>query len=362
METMFQYIKETPQQCLENIENSLQLTKVIVDEFLKKDYKRIEIVASGSSYNGSLTAKYYMEKLLKMKVEVITSFSAYNYETIFNPDTFYIGMGQSGRSKNTNSALELIRQSGCNTIGVTGNVDSVMKNYCDAICNWGMGIEKIGYVTKGYSTSVLFYMLFALETAYRKMIINQEQYANEKQNLRLMVKAIEDTITAAQKWYADNGNDLYDFKRCQVLGYGPNYAVALEGALKIEETMGKASTAYEMEEFLHGPYIETNGDRAVFVIDSLGKPGERALKMYENLHDLTDKVYLITPREIADPKVLTVKGNLNEFYSPLVNVVAFQTIAANGNAKWVNPLQEIRVKFSEKMDAKVPKTGNEVGL
>jgi len=119
METMFQYINETPKQCLENIENSKELTKDIVNAFLEKDYKRIQITASGSSFNGSQTAKYFIEKLLKMKVEICTSFTMENYETIFDQDTFYVGMGQSGRSMNTNHAMKRIQEHGHKVVGVT---------------------------------------------------------------------------------------------------------------------------------------------------------------------------------------------------------------------------------------------------
>ncbi len=362
METMFQYINETPKQCLENIENSKELTKDIVNAFLEKDYKRIQITASGSSFNGSQTAKYFIEKLLKMKVEICTSFTMENYETIFDQDTFYVGMGQSGRSMNTNHAMKRIQEHGHKVVGVTGNVESVMKDNCDVICNWGMGIEKIGFVTKGYSTSVLFYILFALEAALGSSRISAEEYDSIKSELREMVAVMEKAIPLANKWYADNEEELTDFKRVQVLGYGPNYGVALEGALKIEETMGKASTGWEMEEFLHGPYIETNHERTVFVIDSLGNPSDRAVKLYHELHSLTPHVFLITNKKIEDRHVLTIDHQLSEHFSTLVNVIAFQTVAANGNAKWVNPIQETRLAFIDRMSSKSPKTGKEVGL
>ena len=156
METMFQYINETPLQCRENIQNSKELTKPVVEAFCKKDYKRIEIIASGSSYNASMTAKYFMEKILTLKVEVLSSYTACHCETIFEDDTFYLGIGQSGRSTNTNDAMKKVRENGQIVVGLTGNTESVMKDHCDVICNWGMGIEKIGFVTKGYSTAVLF--------------------------------------------------------------------------------------------------------------------------------------------------------------------------------------------------------------
>ena len=143
---------------------------------------------------------------------------------------------------------------------------------------------------------------------------------------------------------------------------GPNHAVALEGALKIAETTGHAATAYEMEEFLHGPSIETNAERTVIIVDSLGQPSDRAVKMYESVHELTSRVYLITNRKIDYPKVLSINHHLDEHFSVLFNVIPFQVISAMGRDKWVNPLDEARKRMNDIMGSKAPKTGNEVGL
>lgn len=363
METMFQYINETPGQCRENINNSKELTKEIVGAFLESNYKRIQIVASGSSYHGAVTAKYFVEKVLKMKVEVLTSFTVNNYETIFDADTFYIGMGQSGRSTNTNDAMKKVQSKGYKIVGVTGNVESVMKNNADTICNWGMGIEKIGFVTKGYSTSVLFYMLFAIDAGLVKGIITQEEYDDYKKQMLEMCDVMERAIPAVDAWYARNAADLYEnLNRVQVLGYGPGFGAALEGALKIEETMGKASSGYEFEEFLHGPCYETNHERSVFVLDTNGTTKPRVLQLYKEIHTMTSNVYLITNQKFDDDKVCTIEHDLDEYMAVLVDIIAMQTIAAHGREKWVNPILDKRVAFCEVMNAKSPKTGKEVGL
>lgn len=362
METMFQYINETPAQCRYNINNSKELTKKIVDAFMKKDYKRIEIIASGSSYNGSLTAKYYVEKILKMKVEVITSFTVNHFEEIFDDNTFYIGMSQSGRSMNTNDAMKKVQNRGYKIIGVTGNVDSVMKNNCDVICNWGMGIEKIGFVTKGYTTSVLFYMLFALEAALLKNIITKEEYDKEKKELIDMCDVMEQAIPIVDNWYSRNAYELTNLKRLEVLGNGSGYGLALEGSLKIQETMGVASTGIEMEEFLHGPCYELNDDKTVIVIDHCKEIRERVQKLFKEVHIMTKQVFMITSELNDDPRVVSIPCSLDQYKMVLVEAIALQTIAAHGREKWLNPLLDKRIAFTEAMNTKSAKTGKEVGL
>ena len=161
METMMGYIEESAAQCRYNIEHASELVRPAVDRYTQKAYNRILIIASGSSYNGSCLAKYFVEKILKVRTEVVTSFTFNHYETIFDEQTFVFGAGQSGRSTNTNDALQKARDHGLTAIGLTGNVESVMKDHCDLCLNWGMGIEKIGFVTKGVVTLGLYYMLFA---------------------------------------------------------------------------------------------------------------------------------------------------------------------------------------------------------
>ncbi|MBP3398231.1 MAG: SIS domain-containing protein [Erysipelotrichaceae bacterium] len=362
METMFQYICETPDQCRDNIYHSKELTQKVVDLFCERDYKRIMILSSGSSYHAALTPKYFVEKILKVKVEVMTSFTALHYERVFDEDTFYIGMGQSGRSNNTNQAMQMLRDAGCKVVGVTGNVESVMKNHCDLIVNWGMGIEKIGFVTKGFSTGVLFYMLFALEAALKKQKMTEAEYASYKDELLKMCDVIERAIPVVNAWYERNADGLYDFNRAQVLGVGPGFGAALEGALKMQETMGKACTAFEAEEFLHGPCYEINGDKTLFILDTGGQNKERILKLYHEVHRLTENVYLITNTPVDDSKACIVEHDLSEDMAVLINIISMQIVAANGHAKWVNPMLEKRVAFTEAMDTKSAKTGKEIGL
>ena len=361
-DTMIGYIKESPKLIKENTLNSTELTKEAVDKYCAGDFNRIAVIASGSSYNGSYGAKLFMEKLLKVKVDVITSFTFEYYETVFDKNTFIFGIGQSGRSINTNNALQKVKEAGLTAVGLTGNVDSVMKEHVDTICNWGMGIEKIGFVTKGVATLTAYLDLFALEAAYRKQIVTEQEYNSYKEELISTSSAMEKMVDAAVAWYERNEDELTDLKRVQITGYGTGYAAALEGALKIAETTGHAATGYEMEEYLHGPAIETNPDRTVIVVDSGGEPSDRAMKIFEGIHLLTPRAYLLTSRKIDDPRVLTVEADVPEYFSSLVYCIPFQIISSKDRDKWTNPMDEPRKKMNDMLGYKAPKTGNEKGL
>ena len=359
--TMFDYISESCELVKENTLNAKSLTREAVLKYCSKKFERIIIVASGSSYNGSYGARLFMEKLLKVKVDVITSYTFNNYETIYDEKCFVFGVGQSGRSVNTHDALDKARNAGLTCVGLTGNVDAIMKEHVDTICNWGMGIEKIGFVTKGVATLTLFLDLFAMEAALELKLIDDKEYLRYQQELLDVAKAMEDTIEKTYEWFEDNKEGMIDLRRVQICAYGTSYASAIEGALKLAECTGHGATGYEMEEFLHGPSFETNEDRSVFIIDSGDRSSERARALYENIHVLTSRVYLITSHKYDDKKVLTIPM-VSEYFSSLVNNIPFQIIAAKGRDVWNNPLDSIRREMSEKMGYKSAKTGKELGL
>lgn len=360
-DTMIGYIEESGSLVRKNTKDSEALTKVAVDAFCQKEFDRIIIVASGSSYNGSYGSRLFMEKVLKIKVDVVTSFTFQNYETIFDKNTFVFGIGQSGRSVNTNDALQKAKDAGLVTVGLTGNVDAVMKDHCDHIANWGMGIEKIGFVTKGVATLTTFLDLFAIEAGKRLGKISDDEYTKYKNELYHVGEVMDDMVKLSKDWYHKNEDELTDLKRVQITGYGTSYASSLEGALKIAETTGHAATGYEMEEFLHGPAIETNDQRTVIVIDSGDTPSERAQKIFDGVHLLTPRAYMITSCKSDDPKVL-VHEEVPEYFSSLVNNIPFQVISAYGRDKWVNPLDGPRKQMNDMLGYKAPKTGKELGL
>ncbi len=361
-ETMYGYIQESGQLVRENVNNSINLTQSAVDRYCEKDFNRILILASGSSYNGACCSRFFMEKVLKVKVDIVTSFTFEYYENIYDEKTFVFGIGQSGRSVNTNDALDKARAKGLTAVGLTGNTESVMKDHVDTICNWGMGIEKIGFVTKGVATLTAFLNLFAIEAAKRKNWLSDNEYNQFKEEMIETSYIMDKMVEVATKWYEDNEEELTDLKRVQIIGYGTCHGAALEGALKIAETTGHAATAYEMEEFLHGPAIETNPDRTVMIIDGKGKPSDRSIQIYEGVHKLTNRVFLITDRDIDDKRVLTIKHNVPEYFNSLISCIPFQIISSKGRDKWKNPMDEARKEMNDMLGYKSPKTGKELGI
>lgn len=357
---MYTYICEEADQCRQNVVKAAALTKDAVALFRKGTYQRIVIAVSGSSYNGSVAAVPFMEEVMGIPCEVYSSYTFANYGKRYDRSAFVFGAGQSGRSTNTNDALDRARAMGLPTVGLTAEVESEMKNHCDVISDWGVGIEKNGCVTKGYTTLVLYYMLFAVEAAKATGRISEDEAGKWMKQLGDACGVIENMVKAGTKWFERNREELSHLKRVQVLGCGAGYGSAIEGALKIAETACIPANAYEQEEFLHGPCFEDGPDYSVFVIDSRGPSSDRAVQLYNALHFVTERTYLVTNRETDDPKAVSVAHDLPAVVTPLVNVIPFQIVASH--ARETRQMNEGIRRMSTAVSTKTPKTGKERGF
>lgn len=147
--TMLTYIEETPMQLELNNNNSKELTKELVNLYLQKKYKTIWIIASGSSSNASNCAKPFMMKYLDCNVEIVPPNTFLYSDLTYTDDDFIFVISQSGCSTNSIDALKKLKSINKTAIGITGNVNSDFKDYADVVIDYGVGVETVGYVTKG---------------------------------------------------------------------------------------------------------------------------------------------------------------------------------------------------------------------
>ena len=325
--TMKDYVIETPEAVLANIDRSKELTQSLVDLYVKKDFKRIIIVACGSSYNGSICAKAFMHHVLKKEVLVVAPFTFVNYENEVTPDDFVVVCSQSGRSTNSLEAIELIKSKGITAIGITGDVESDFKEDCDLTVDWGVGIEKVGMVTKGVATLALYFMLFAVEAAHVQELLSEEEANDWKDEMRKAMDAHKELQASSFAFIEKHQKELLSMKNIWIISAGTNLATGIEGALKIGESVKLHSTCYEVEEFLHGPVFPLNPDYTVIAIDSNDKCRQRIHDVYNAVKNVTDRAYLVTSAPVDDDKAITTSVELNELVNPLAYLAVCPLLA-----------------------------------
>ncbi len=327
--TMLTYIKETPEQLSINTARSKELTKALVNLYLKKDYETIWIIACGSSSNASQCAKPFMMKYLNCDIKIVTPSTFVYTENKLKENDLAFVISQSGCSTNSIAALNKLKELGYPPIGITGNIDSDFKDYSDPIIDYGVGIETVGYVTKGVTTLAQFLMLFALEAALAKGTISQNIYNEVLNELKDVPRRHEVVQNETWDFYERNKAILTSMNVSYTCGFLQGYGIATEGALKLGETIKIPSFAYEAEEFIHGPNLQLTPNYTLFFIDDFSVGSDRLIQIYKAAHSVSDKVFAITNNTAIDDKYsVRLPFDIKEpLLSPLYVLPFFQIIA-----------------------------------
>lgn len=325
--TMMNYISDCPAYIRKNVEQSAELTRPFVDEYVNGGYKNIWIVACGSSSNGSWCARQFMRRHLNCEVKIVNPFTFVNSENDFGPTDMVITVSQSGYSLNAIDALKVIREKGRRTIGLTGDLSSDFKQYCDVMADYGVGRETVGYVTRGVTTLALFFMLFTIEAALRLGIKTQEEADNMKAQLLTAADCNEEVQKAWPAFMEKHYQSLSSMHQAYVCGVGANLGTAMEGALKFGETISIPTAAYETEEYIHGPNIQMTPSYTVFLIDG-GEGSERTHQIFKGTLIATPHAFLITNnRAFQGENVFYVATDVLPEITPLCFLPVFQMTA-----------------------------------
>lgn len=325
--TMRDYIYATPDQVTANLDRAEELVKPLVELYCRSNYRNIVIAASGSSYTAAQCARIYLARTLKTDIKIITPYTFAHYDCdLLREDDFMFIISQSGASTNGIEVLKRLKENGHETIALTGNMESDFKEYCDHILDWGCGHESVGYVTLGVVTLVSYLMLFAAYAAREKGYGDQTAYCMDQ--IRKAMKNHKEVCAATERFVKTNYKTLSSMDRVYVCGCGSNYGTALEGALKIGETVKVLAVAYELDEVLHGPALQLAPDYTLFVIDNNDGTSGHAASLYHALRCVSDKVFILSNDPgVDDSHALRISDPCEEPFSCLHNLPFFELIA-----------------------------------
>ncbi len=327
-ETMLTYVREVPGTICANVERAEALTDALVNAYLDGGYENIWIVASGSSSNASWCARPFMRKILGREVKVVNPFTFVHNEHDLGKKDFIFVVSQSGYSTNAIEALDTLRKLGKKSIGLTGNIESDMKEHCDMIIDYGVGEEKVGYVTKGVVTFTLFLMLFALRVARKQECLSEAAYMKWLTDMKRIAPAHEKLQAQTERFYKNHKMLLTAMQNVYVCGSGAGYGIALEGALKIGETVLVPSFAYETEEYIHGPNLQLTPNYTIFMCDCGGSGSDKTVHIYRANRVVTERAFLLSPQELRDDDhAIQLDASVPELLMPLLQLAFFQMIA-----------------------------------
>ena len=232
-------------------DGQIDLSEVGLTSEMLAGLERIYIVACGSAYHVGMVAKYVMEELADIPVEVDLA-SEFRYR---NPklmkDSMVIVVSQSGETADSLAALRLAKEKGVPVLGIVNVVGSSIARESDHILYTYAGPEISVATTKAYSTQLIAVYLLAVQAAFAKGLISEERYGDLIAELGRLPEKIQRTLDDKERiqWFASkyaNAKDIF------FIGRGIDYAISLEGSLKMKEISYIHSEAYAAGELKHG--------------------------------------------------------------------------------------------------------------
>lgn len=242
-------IKDTLNSVLRD--NKIDLSDVNLSDDEIKNISQIYIVACGSAYHAGVVAQYVMEDLAQIPVRVELA-SEFRYrKPLLDPNGLVIVISQSGETADSLAALRLAKERGLKTLGIINVVGSSIARDADNVFYTLAGPEIAVATTKAYSTQLVAAYCLALQFAFVRGKIDDKKYTELISELQTIPEKIEKILEDKERiqWFAakvSNSKDIF------FIGRGIDYAVSLEGSLKLKEISYIHSEAYAAGELKHG--------------------------------------------------------------------------------------------------------------
>ena len=268
---MLKEIHEQPKVIRDTINSAVKDGDIVLSEFGLTDEEvqamsQIYIVACGSAYHVGVAAQYVIEELTTVPVRVELA-SEFRYrKTPLNKNSLVIIISQSGETADSRAALTLAKENGIKTLGIVNVIGSNIARDADNVFYTMAGPEISVATTKAYSTQLIACYLLAMKFAKARNEITEERF----EELLTEIQTIPDKVAKIledkerMQWFAAKFSNIRD---AFFIGRGIDYAVSLEGSLKMKEISYIHSEAYAAGELKHGPIsLIENGTLVISVL------------------------------------------------------------------------------------------------
>ena len=253
---MMKEIHEQPKAVQDTINSSvvdgvIDLSAVGISEEEMCSFRQIYIVACGSAYHVGVAAQYVIEEMAKVPVRVELA-SEFRYrKPLLDPDGLVIIISQSGETADSLAALREAKSLGIRTLAIVNVVGSSIAREADHIFYTLAGPEIAVATTKAYSTQLVACYLFSMELAKARGTIEEEEYHALIADLQELPGKISRILEDKERiqWFAAKYASAQDIF---FIGRGIDYAISLEGSLKMKEISYVHSEAYAAGELKHG--------------------------------------------------------------------------------------------------------------
>lgn len=253
---MLKEMNEQPATVRDTISPRIKDGEIVIEELGMGDEEirqidKIHIVACGSAYHTGFTSKYVFEGLARIPVEVDLA-SEFRYRNpILNKNTLVIIISQSGETADSLAALRMAKECGVTTLGIVNVVGSSIAREADKVMYTWAGPEIAVATTKAYSAQLVAQYLLAILFAKVRGKIDEDQVSSMLHDLKKLPDQIELLLSHKER-IQKFANRFIAARDVFFLGRGIDYAISMEGSLKLKEISYIHSEAYAAGELKHG--------------------------------------------------------------------------------------------------------------
>jgi glucosamine--fructose-6-phosphate aminotransferase (isomerizing) len=327
---MLKEIMEQPKVIRDTVNSALNNYKGVIDNLDVSVFDKIVITACGSAYNAGVTAKYVFERLCRFPSVETELASEFRYrDAVINEKTLVILISQSGETADTIAAMREAKAKGAVTLSIVNVVGSTIAKEADYCLLTAAGPEIAVATTKAFSAQlVLLYMLavwFAVKLGKLSKEAEKELLA-QIASLSEKAAGLLEQVDAIQKYAADS----VGYKSIFFIGRNIDYAISLEGSLKLKEISYIHSEAYAGGELKHGTISLVEEDTLVVAISNCAALYGKIMSNVEQVMSRGAKVLLIGNCQSAgqgDKFFHIALPECSELFSPSLSVVVLQLFA-----------------------------------
>lgn len=295
-----------------------------------KNFHKIYIVACGTAMHAGLVGKYVIEELARVEV-IVDIASEFRYrKPIIGKDDLVILISQSGETADTLAALKLAKEKGAKTLSFVNVKGSSIARESDMVIYTHAGPEISVASTKAYSVQLSAMYLLAFELAYANNKISKEECIRLTSVLQKIPEYIEKTLEC-EKNCQFIASKLMNAESLLYIGRGLDYALSMEGSLKLKEISYIHSESYAAGELKHGTISLVTDDMPVIAVATQTSLLEKTISNIKEVKSRGAKVTVICNEQMEideDVADYTVKiPKVDDILMPMVAVVPLQLIA-----------------------------------
>ena len=332
---MLKEIFEQPEAIRKTVSPRIRDGRVVLDDIhMPEDYvrsiDRVYIIACGSSYHVGMVSKYNWERLLRRPVDVVLA-SEFRYcDPLVNERSLVVVISQSGETLDTMAAMREAKRLGGRTLAIVNVVGSSIAREADDVLYTWAGPEIAVATTKAYSTQLALMDLVGLYLGDKLGTVAKSEYDAILHGIQQLPEQMQQVLSQTEQvqYYASR---YFNHGSVFFIGRNLDYAMGMEGSLKLKEISYIHSESYAAGELKHGTISLITENMPVIAVATQTALREKTISNIKEVKARGARVILICrENDAVDPDAVDLKFGLPEFddlLMPMIAVVPLQLIA-----------------------------------